>query len=115
MKNQTLKNILLLSLIVLSQLHVIFRGQELRVDWFLCIDYTRRIDYAVLYLCRYVVQAILAYCLLFPSNISKYVKMFVFILSISDLIHYLTFSSLGYGIEKILISSLIFFAIRKYV
>lgn len=115
MKSQKHKNILLLSLIVLSQLHVIFRGQELRVDWFLCIEHTRRIDYAVLYLCRYLIQGILAYCVLFPSNISKDVKLFIFVLSVADLIHYLTFSSIGYGIEKILISSLIFFSLRKHV
>lgn len=113
MKNLKHKDILLISLIVLSQLHVLFRGLEVRVDWYLLSENTRRIDYAVMYLCRYIIQFILAYCVLFPAKISRDVRLLVFVISIFDLIHYLTLSSIGFEKEKILISTLFFYLIKK--
>ena len=115
MKSLTHKDILLLSLIILSQLHVLFRGSEIRVDWYLCIEHTRRIDYAVMYFCRYIIQLILAYCVMFPSGINRNVKLFIFTLCIIDLIHYFTFSSIGYEQLKILFSYVAYKIIKPYV
>lgn len=106
MKKQTLKNYILLSIIVLSQLHVAFRYDSQRVDWFLFIDYTRRIDFAVMYLCKHLIYVIYAYMLLFPKGLSRNVKVFIFILSIYDLLHFFTTSHIG-GAEIKLILTLI--------
>ena len=114
MKSLTHKDILLLSLIILSQLHAIYTGSTLRVDWYLCIKYTRRIDYAVLYICRYLIQIILAYCVLFPMGINRNIKLFIFILSIWDIIHYFTFSSIDYGQLKIIIAFISFLMYINY-
>lgn len=95
---RNIKNYILLSIIMLSQLHVIFRGSDMRVDWYLFIEHTRRIDYAVMYLCKHLIYVIYSYCLLFPKGINKDVKIFIFILSILDLLHYLLYSHLNTNI-----------------
>ena len=108
-------NILLLSIVFISQLHVLFRGIEYRVDWFIFIDYTRRIDYAVMYLCKHITQIVLAYCVLYPKNVSKQVSYFIFIICCFDLVHFFTTSSIGYGAFKILISTIFFFLTKHRV
>jgi len=115
MKSLTLniKNYILLSVIILSQLHVFFRGSLQRVDWFLFIDHTRRIDYAVMYLSKHLIYIIYSYCLLFPKGIHKYIKVFIFILSIIDLLHYFSTSHIGFGTFKILVTTIIFVIYRK--
>lgn len=96
------KNYLLLSVIILSQLHSFFTGYKERVDWFIFIDYTRRIDYAVMYMCKHLIYLVYAYCLLFPYGIKKDTKVFIFILAIADFIHYITLSHIGFPWFKLL-------------
>lgn len=113
MQMHKFKNYILLSIIILSQLHVSFRGMSERVDWFIFIDYTRRIDYAVMYLCKHLIYVIYSYMLLFPKGISKDVKLFIFILALCDLFHYFATSHIGYGAVKVLVAYVIYFAIKK--
>ena len=113
-KTQTHKDYFLLSLIILSQLHVVFRGLNTRVDWFLFIDYTRRIDYAVMYLGQYLTEIILSYCLLFPKNISKDVRVLIFTMCCADLLHYFTTSSIGFGMEKLFIVGSVFLCYKYF-
>lgn len=113
-KKLTHKDYFLLSLIILSQLHVLFRGLDTRVDWFIFIDYTRRIDYFVMYLCKYLTQLILSYCLLFPNNINKDIKFFIFTMCCADLLHYFTTSSIGFGMEKLFIVGSIFLCYKYF-
>lgn len=109
---RSFKNYILLSVIILSQLHVYYRGDDTRVDWYLLIDYTRRIDYAVMYLCKHVIYVIYAYLILFPLGVKKDLKVFIFMLSIADLTHYLLISHIGFSEIKIVIT-LIAFSIYK--
>ncbi|QIG62344.1 hypothetical protein [Tenacibaculum phage JQ] len=113
MKSQKLKNYILLSIIVLSQLHVVFRYDSQRVDWFFLIEHTRRIDYAVMYLCKHLIYVIYAYMLLFPKGISKNVKVFIFILSIYDLLHFFATSHIGGAELKILLTLLTYLLYNK--
>ena len=108
-RTHSYKNYLLISLVILSQLHVSFRGLNDRVDWFLFIDYTRRIDYAVMYLCQCITGIIFSYCLLYPKGISKDVRVLIFIITLMDLLHYFTFSLVGFGLEKLFLSGILFF------
>ena len=116
MKKQTLKfkNYILLSIIVLSQLHVYFRGDNTRVDWYLLIEYTRRIDYAVMYLCKHIIYVIYAYVILFPIGVKKDIKVFIFMLSIADLLHYVLISHIGFSEIKIVVT-LVAFALYKII
>ena len=112
-RTQTHKDFLLFSLIIISQLHVIFRGSKDKVDWFIFIDYERRIDYATMYLGQYLTELIFSYCLLFPKNISKDVRVLIFSMCCVDLLHYFTTSSIGFGMEKFFIVGS-FFLFYKY-
>lgn len=114
MKKATLKNTVLLSLVIISQLHAMFRGLDIRVDWFIFIDHTRRIDYAVMYASRYIIQLVLVYCLMYPKGISKKLVRFMLILSVLDLIHYFTLSSIGFGASKILFALGIYLIYNKF-
>lgn len=96
------KNYLLLFVIALSQLHAFFSGYKERVDWYFFIDYTRRIDYAVMYMCKHIIYIIYAYCLLFPEGIKKDTKVFIFMLALADFIHYITISHIGLPWVKLL-------------
>ena len=93
---------------------MMFRGNPDRVDWFLLVDYTRRLDYAIMYICNHITEIILAFCLLYPEGISRESKRFIFILCILDIIHYFTFSSIGFESEKLLLAFLISYGYKQY-
>lgn len=86
----------------------------MRVDWFLFIDHTRRIDYAVMYLCKHLIYVIYAYCLLFPIGIKKDTKLFIFTLSIWDIIHYFTYSHIGFIWIKLILVFITFFVVKLF-
>lgn len=119
MKKQTLniKNYFLLSTFILSSLHTIFRGSKVRVDWYLLIDYTRRIDFAVMYTTTAINFFILAYCLKFPKGIREEIKDFILIVVSLDLLHLILLSKLRFGFVKICLAIIIYYIIkliRKY-
>jgi len=109
-----LKNYLLLSTVVLSQLHTLFRGSKTRVDWYLLIDYTRRIDYAVMYTTTAVNFFILALCLKFPEGVKKEIINFIFIVTCLDLFHYFLVSKLYFGLVKIFVAVFIWLFIYVF-
>ncbi len=90
-----------------------FHGIEKRVDWFLLIDHTRRIDYAVMYLCKHLIYIVYSYCLLFPSGIHKDTKVFIFILAICDLLHYFLTSHIEFALPKLVLCLGIFYVYKK--
>lgn len=110
MKNRMrrLINILLLSTTILSQLHVVFRGLKTRVDWFLFIEYTRRIDFAVMYLCTSIIFLIYSIALKYKHKINPDITSFIVIINSLDLIHYFATSRVGFGLVKLFCSILIF-------
>ncbi len=114
MKKQTLniKNYLLLSTFILSSLHTLFRGSKIRVDWYLLIDYTRRIDFAVMYTTTAINFFILAFCLRFPKGIKEEIKDFILIVVSLDLLHLILLSKLRFGIVKICLAIVIYYTIR---
>lgn len=116
MKKQTLskKNYFLLSTFILSQLHTIFRGYKTRVDWYLLIDYTRRIDFAVMYTTTAINFFILAYCLHFPKGVRKEVSQFILIVTSLDLLHLILLSKLRFGIVKIFLAIIIYYIIKMF-
>lgn len=108
------KNYLLLSLIIISQIHVFFRGLGISVDWFLLVDKQRGLNFTVFMIGVFVRFIILHYCLLRPYGINKDLKIYLLILSILDLLHFFLTSGLGYAIEKILVS-LFILGIVKFI
>lgn len=108
------KNYLLLSLIIISQIHVFFRGLGISVDWFLLVDKQRGLNFTVFMIGVFVRFIILHYCLLRPYGINKDLKIYLLILSTLDLLHFFLTSGLGYAIEKILVS-LFILGIVKFI
>lgn len=114
MKIQMLKNKALISILLLNELHVFFRGLKTRVDWYLLIEHTRRLDYAVMYFCKHTIYLILAYCLLFPKGIHKETKVFIFMFMIADMLHYLLLSHIGFEWVKVILVLLSFVIYKKF-
>jgi len=106
------KNTLLLSTVGLSMLHTLFHGMKTKVDIYLFIDYSRRIDYAIMNLTTSVNFLILSYCLMYPKGISIDTKRFILIICILDLIHYITVSKVYFGTVKIIFAVILFYLYR---
>ena len=113
MRNQTLKNNLLLSTQLISLIHSFFKGVSTRVDWYFLIEHTRRIDYALWHLENNLIFLILSFCLLFPKGISKDVKVFIVICYSIDLLHYFAFSSIYFAFAKLFVSTFLFYVYKK--
>ena len=113
MKKQTLKNYLLLLTPVLSLLHSFFKGSKHRVDWYLFIDYTRRIDYAIMYLTTSINFIIISFVMMYPKGVSVDIKIFILIVCLLDLIHYFTVSKVYFGVYKVFLAVILFY-IYKY-
>lgn len=107
------KNYLLLSIVLISQIHVAFAGGKM-VDWFLFIDKFRSLEFTIFMTGVFIRFIILHYCLIFPYGINKNIKIYLFILSLFDLLHFILFSGVGYEIEKIF-ASYIFFCLVKFI
>lgn len=111
------KDYLLLSIIIISQLHVAFRGFDYNVDWFLFINKERGVNFSVFMICVFVRFIILHYCLLKPYGINKDIKTYLFCLSVLDLLHFFLTSGLGFEIEKLIVGVLLLCLIKfiRYV
>lgn len=107
------KNKILLSLILLSQLHAFFRGIDINVSWYF-VDKVRSLNFSVFMTCVFVRFTLIYYLLLRPIGISKTLKQYLFILSFFDLVWWVLFSGVGYEIEK-LFSSLLVLGVIKFI
>lgn len=110
----THKDLLLLSLCFISVLHIFFRGSGMKVDWFLFVDHKRNISFSVFMIGVYLRFIIMSYCLIKPKGINKNIPVFLFILSILDLIHFFTFSGLGFWKVKLLLALVCFISYVKF-
>lgn len=113
MNAQMRKSNILLSTQLIGLIHSFYRGVSTRVDWYLFINHTRRIDYALMYLENNLNFLILSFCLLFPKGISKDVKIFIFICYSIDLLHYFAFSSIYFAFAKLFVSTFLFYVYKK--
>lgn len=109
------KKILLILIVIISQLHVAFRGLNVKVDWFLFTDKTRGLNFSVFMIGVFVRFIIVHYCLLSPSNVNKNIALFLLVLSVLDLIHFFLTSGLGYAELKVLVAYIIYRIIKPYV
>ena len=104
MKNVMLrswKDFLLLSTALISYLPSFFHGSKERIDFFLLVEYTRRIDFFFLYLGNSINFLIFAFLLLFPKGLSQQMKVFTIIVCILDFLHFILLSKLYFGIIKL--------------
>ena len=109
------KKILLISIVIISQLHVVFRGLNQRVDWFLFTDKPRGLNFSVFMLGVFIRFIIVHYCLLKPNDVNKNIALFLLVLSVLDLIHFFLTSGLGYAELKIVVAFIVYKIIKPYV
>lgn len=95
------KNALLITTFVLSQIPFIFRGDKTRVDWYLLIEHSKRIDFAVLFYAYAVNFLILSYILHYKNGIDRRITRFILIVTSLDLIHLIILAKQGFGFAKI--------------
>mgnify|MGYP003152867497 CR=1 FL=1 len=112
MKRKIHKDWLLFSTVLISYFPKIFYGSKVRVDWFLLVEHTRRIDYYFFYLGVSLNYLILSYLLLFPKGVTKEMKQFILIVCILDLLHFVLLSKLHFGYIKIIMAIGIFYLLR---
>ena len=104
-----MKNILLLSIVVIAQVPTLFFGTVKRWNLALFVERSTRLDFFMYYYAVGINFLILAYCLHFNKGVSKKVTRFILIVMSLDFVHLLLFAKQGYGMSKIGIAILIFF------
>lgn len=113
--HNNIKNLLLVSMPIISQIKTIFYYNNTRVNWWILplSPNGMRIDFAVFYYTLAINFIILAYCLLKPKGVIYSIKVFIFIITVLDLLHLLINAGRNYGIAKIGIALLILYIWKK--
>ena len=107
------KDYLLLATILISYVPSLFYGSKQRVDVFLFVDYSRRIDYFFLYLGNSINYLIFAFLLLIPKGLSQQIKVFALIVCILDFLHFILLSKLYFGFIKVFAAIFIYMIYKK--
>ncbi len=97
------KNYIVLIIILLIQLHVLFRGVDQKINLFIATDREVWLTFYVFCVGVFVRFFLSYYLLLKPYSVNKYLKHYLFILSFLDLLHFVFNSAQGYSLEKILL------------
>lgn len=106
-----MKNIFLISTFVIAQIPTIFFGRTERINLSLFIERSTRIDFFFMYYATAINFLIMAYCMHFPRGVSKKITKFILIITVLDLIHLSGFAKQKYGMAKIGLAVLIYFAL----
>lgn len=107
------KNSILFLIIFLSQIHILFRGVDLKLVWLLN-EKVKTFNFSVFLFVVYLEHIVLYYCLLRPKGVSRSLLTVLFILSMLDMFHFLLYSSYGYEIEKLAITGILFCCYKLY-
>lgn len=91
----------------------LFHGNKTRLDLFLLVDHTRRIDFYFMYLGHSINYLILLFLLLFPKRLSVRARQFVFLVCILDFFHYVLLSKLYFGFVKIYAAIFIYVVLKQ--
>jgi hypothetical protein len=112
MKMERSKNTLLISLIVLSQIHTLFRGMDFNLVWLLN-GVEKSPSFSVFLLSHHITALVLIY-LLYINSKQKKLTLFLLILSFLDILHFFILSGFGFELEKILLTLFIYFLTQVY-
>ena len=111
MKMGKYKNIVLSILVILSQIHVLFRGVDFRFVWSNGVAKTA--SFSVFLLSHHITSFILIY-LLYCLSKQKKLTLYLLILSFLDIIHFIALSGFGFELEKIALSLFIYYLTTKF-
>lgn len=113
LKKISIKDWMLYSTALIGYFPSLFHGDKTRVDLFLLVDHTRRIDFYFMYLGHSINYLILLFLLLFPKGLSVRARQFVFLVCILDFFHYLLLSKLYFGFVKIYAAIVIYVVLKQ--
>lgn len=113
LKKISIKDWMLYSTALIGYFPSLFYGNEKRVDLFLLVDHTRRIDFYFMYLGHSINYLILLFLLLFPKGLSVRAKQFIFLLCILDFMHYILLSKLYFAFIKIYLAILAYVILKN--
>ena len=114
MMKEVYNNTALIATFILSQIPFAFKGQTFRVDWYLFIEHTKRIDYAILFYAYSINFIILSYILHYKKKVDKRLTRLILTITVLDLIHLLLIAKQGFGMAKIGIAVLIVLSYDLY-
>lgn len=107
------KNTLLTVLVVLSQIHVLFRGMDYDFVWKVRGEIIEKsVSFSAFLLSHHLTSLILLF-LLYKLSSRKKLTLYLLILSFLDVVYFIAFSGFGYGLEKIVLSLLTYSLILK--
>ena len=118
LKKTVIKDWMLYCTVLVSYFPSLFHGNKTKLDLFLLVDHSRRIDFYLMYLGHSINYLILLFLLLFPKDISVRAKQFVFLVCILDFLHYVLLSKLYFGFAKIFVAIFIYvllIQIKKWI
>jgi hypothetical protein len=113
LKKTSIKDWMLYSTALIGYFPSLFHGDKTRVDLFLLVDHTRRIDFYFMYLGHSINYLILLFLLLFPKGLSVRARQFVFLVCILDFFHYVLLSKLYFGFVKIYVAIVIYVVLKQ--
>jgi len=112
LKKTSIKDWMLYSTALIGYFPTIFNDNR-RLDLFLLVNHTRRIDFYFMYLGHSINYLILLFLLLFPKGLSTRAKQFIFLLCILDFLHYILLSRLYFGFVKIYAAIVIYVVLKQ--
>jgi hypothetical protein len=113
LKKTVIKDWMLYCTVLVSYFPSLFHGNKTKLDLFLLVEHSRRIDFYLMYLGHSINYLILLFLLLFPKDISVRAKQFVFLVCILDFLHYVLLSKLYFGFVKIFVAIFIYVVLRQ--
>ncbi len=113
LKKTSIKDWMLYLTVLIGYFPSLFHGNKTRLDLFLLVDHTRRIDFYFMYLGHSINYLILLFLLLFPKGLSVMARQFVFLVCILDFFHYVLLSKLYFGFVKIYAAIFIYVVLKQ--
>ena len=112
MKMERYKDHILFSLILLSQIHVIFRYCG-NLVWILN-DVVKSFSLTAFLLVKHITIFVLYYIALNPRGVNRNLLHYLFVLSALDIIHFLALSGFGYEVLKLILAFIILATYRYF-
>jgi hypothetical protein len=105
------KNKILFSLIILSQIHTLFR--ECGSFYWYLNGITKTYSLSIFLFVKHLTVFVLYYITLKPKGVNRNFLLYLFILSALDILHFIILSGFGYGALKLVLSFLFVFVYLK--
>ena len=94
-------NILLLSTVLVGFIPSQFLHYDFRISISPFVEDEKRVYWVAYFYAQYINTAQLAYCIMFPNGIDKRLRVFIFTLTIIDLVLLFFLASKGFGVQKV--------------